>query len=254
MSGNEFSAEPSHSIATERSQVGSPERLDFYKDHNFYILHGNFQSEVPTWAKQFRQFLTEKGAPEDNIHVPHLKHLLANYGSWRKDSKLPRRSEDSKKAIVIAHSSGAEMALVYAEHHKVSGMILLAPTDRANTGGIVGTLLSPFEKASGMYIKSKPRKNIIFRRMKREFKWDRIVSNCGFIVVVHATGDIRLVPEIYSKNVYDKLKEASRKLLDSETEEKGAEVVYVSVVGNGHNPEMRQFAQIISQISPLSLK
>ncbi len=248
ISENEFNPKPNHSLAIERSQLGSSERLNFYKDHNFYILHGNFQSEVPTWVEQFKQYLAEEGIPGDHIHAPHLKHRFANYGSWRKDSKLPNRLEDSRKAIVIGHSSGAQLALVYTEHHKVSGMVLLAPTDRANTGGIVGTILSPFEKASGMYTKSNPRKKGILHRIEREFKWNRIIRNCGFIVVVHSTGDARLVPEIYSKNVYFELKDASGKLLDSGVGEKGAEIVYLSVDGNGHDPEMRQFAQIISQI------
>ena len=178
------------------------------------------------------------GVPRDQVHTPRLKSLIADYKFWRKDSGLPDNPEDSEKSILIGHSSGAEMAMVYTEHHKVSGLILFAPYDKSNVGGAFGSLISPLEKMSGMFTKSNPEKLGISNRQEREFKWDQIVKNCGFIVVVHSTGDKYMVSETGSKNVYEKLKKASS----------GTKISYLSVESKIHDPEASQLTQIISQI------
>lgn len=220
-----------------KSEVAS-EQQKFLKDHDFYVLHGNFQFEMPAWVNQFGEKLVQMGVPKDQVHTPRLKSLIADYKSSRKDSGLPNNTEDSEKAILIGHSSGSEMALVYTEHHKVSGLILFAPYDKSNVGGAFGSLISPLEKMSGMFTKSNPEKPGILNRQEREFRWNQIVRNCGFIVVVHSTGDKYMVSETGSKNVYEKLKKASS----------GTNISYLSVESKIHDPEVSQLTQIISQV------
>jgi hypothetical protein len=224
------------------------EKREIYKDHDFYILHGNFQPKLPAWERQFGQFLIGEGAPRDQVHTPYLKNLLADYRSWRRDSGLPNKSENSEKSIIIGHSSGSEMALVYAEHNKIAGMILFAPYDKPDTGSAIGPLISPLEKASGMFTKSDPNKIGILYRIEREFKWDSIVRNCGFITVVHATGDTLFVPEASSKNVYDKLKIAAEKFSGSVVGEGDTSITYLSLEGKSHDPELEQFKQVLSRV------
>lgn len=248
-----------------------PERESFYRNHNFYILHGNFQRRIPEWAKQFGQFLEKNGVPENQIHAAHLRHLLAKYRSWRKDSSLPNLSEDmfsnlpeeasrdhhpiaperdSKNAVIIGHSSGAQMAMIWAEHHQNAGLVLLSPTDSAdagNTGSLYGSAQSWLERASGMYTKTVKDKKGVINRIDREPNWGKIVKNSRFIVVVHPMGDEE-IPAENSRNVYFKLKEASENLTASGSGEASAIVAYENILGNGHNPEPQQFAQIMSQI------
>jgi predicted alpha/beta hydrolase family esterase len=206
------------------------------KDHDFYVFHGNFQFEMPAWVKQFGESLAQMGVPKDQIHTPRFKNLFADYKSWRVESVLPNNPEGSEKAILIGHSSGAEMAMIYAEHHKVSGLILFAPYDTSNTGVAMGRIISPLEKMSGMFTKSNPEKPGILNRIDRDFKWESIVKNCDFIKIIHSTGD-NLVSEASSKNVYDKLNEAS----------KGTDISYLSVDSKIHDPEVSQLTQTISK-------
>lgn len=214
-----------------------PEQQKSLKDHNFYVFHGSFQFEMPAWVNRFGESLTQMGVPKDQIHTPRFKNLFGDYKSWRIESGLPNNSEGSEKAIIIGHSSGAEMAMIYAEHHKVSGLILFAPYDTSNTGVAMGRIISPLEKMSGMFTKSNPEKPGILNRIDRDFKWESIVKNCGFIKIIHSTGDT-LVSETSSKNVYNKLREIS----------KGTNISYLSVDSKIHDPEVSQLTQIISQI------
>lgn len=173
-----------------------------------------------------------------------MKHPLAKYRPWRKDSNLPNL-RDSENAVIIGHSSGADLALIYAEHHKVAGLVLFAPYDKANTGGILGTIFNPLEKASGMFTTSDPAKKGILYRKDRKFKWDKIVKNCGFIIVAHASGD-DTVPGEFSKSVSDKLKEAASQLTDYR--QGNNKIVYVPIEGSGHHPETKQFSVVMSHI------
>lgn len=257
MNGEGFISSPDQGSATEhRGRNTNSSELDIFNgDHDFFFLHGNLNLIVPKWERQFKGFLVEQGVAEDRVKTPHLKNLIARYSSWRRDSELPNKSEDSEKAVVIGHSSGANMALVYAEHHPVAGLVLMAPYDRPDVGGsaLSRSIWGVIEKGSGMFTKSNPdrehdqlsRRELAAQRVDREPRWSKIVENAGFILVVHTTGD-KMVPEKNSSNVFNRLKEASDKL--SQSGEDAARVAYLQVEGSGHIPEKSQFSEILSQI------
>ena len=202
-----------------------PEQPNFYQGHNFYILHGNFQPKMPSWTAELQQFLIGQGVPESQTHTPFLKNQFAKYNLWLKDSGLSDTFEGSTNNVIIGHSSGAEFAMFYAQNHQVAGLILMAPYDKANTGGILGALVAPFEKASGMF--------------KQEFRWGDIAKNSGFIIVVHSNND-SLIPEKSSQNVFYKLSQAAG--------ENNSKIKYLSVPGKGHDPEVNQLPQIFVTI------
>jgi hypothetical protein len=197
--------------------------VDFYKDHDFFVLHGNFQSKVPPWATDFGQFLVSQGTAENRVHVPFLTSKWAKYQISLKDSGLSTDPEALKQAVIIGHSSGAEFGLVFAQDHEIAGLVLLAPYDKANTGGFLGTLNVFAEKASGMF--------------DQEFRWKDIVGNCGFVVVAHSQKD-PFVSELSSRRVYNKLRGAAG------ADE--AKIKYLSLTGKGHDPEYEQYNQILS--------
>eukprot|EP01065_Artemidia_motanka_P036102 TRINITY_DN44000_c0_g1_i1.p2 TRINITY_DN44000_c0_g1~~TRINITY_DN44000_c0_g1_i1.p2 ORF type:complete len:192 (+),score=46.11 TRINITY_DN44000_c0_g1_i1:90-665(+) len=82
--------------------------------------------------------------------------------------------------IVIGHSSGAAAALRYAEQNKMAGIVLCSGYD--------SDLGDRNERMSGYF--------------DREWDWDRIRSNCGFIDQFHSRNDM-LVPFEVGKRVAD---------------------------------------------------
>lgn len=247
----EDSSEQSPGFSPE--QVAGTERAIPVESLNFFMLHGSFQFRAPKWEKQFKNLLIQNGIAASQIHTPHLKNLFANYHSWRKDSKLPNKEEDSEKTVIIGHSSGSEMALAYAEHHPLAGMILFAPYDTPDIGSkVLRPILKPIEKGSGIFTK-KPKipagvDKALWQsdRVERDFRWDRIVKNCGFVTIVHSKGD-HVVPEERSRSVYEKLLEASRNLLNAAGDQ-NPKILYLDLEGNSHNPEEKQFPKVVSTI------
>ena len=45
------------------------EQQKFFKDHDFYVFHGNFQFEMPVWVNQFGDKLVDRGSQGSGPHT-----------------------------------------------------------------------------------------------------------------------------------------------------------------------------------------
>lgn len=209
------------------------EKLRQLKDVNFYIIPGSMSPTIQEWQNDFGELINYMGVKKENIHLSHLtnankpKTYFGQYKDWRESSNLPINPEESKNSVIIAHSSGAELAMIWAEHHKNTGLILFSPYVDPNVGPLGNSYL---EKFSGMFSK----RNKDGKKISREFNWQRIKENSNFVIIVHSEND-KLVPVRQSFNVYEKLR--------NNTENEN--IIFINSKEGGHYPTKRQFNEII---------
>eukprot|EP00756_Hemistasia_phaeocysticola_P047027 Hpha_TRINITY_DN20911_c0_g1::TRINITY_DN20911_c0_g1_i1::g.139715::m.139715/K07002/K07002; uncharacterized protein len=136
------------------------------------------------------------GSLEDAIWYPWIRDkLVEKYGEEirfvlkefpdptyaREQFWLPfLEAQGAAGGVIIGHSSGAAAALRYAENTKVAGLALCAAYD--------SDLGDELERASGYF--------------NREWDWEKIKANCGFIIQLHSHND-HLVPFKEGKKVAD---------------------------------------------------
>lgn len=205
-----------------------------FENLNCYIISGNMSPTIQSWQKDFGELINLIGIKEENVHLEHLTNLnkpktfFGEYKDWRKNVDLPNLPEKSKNTVVIAHSSGAELAMIWAEHHKNAGLILFSPYENSNVRPKGNSIL---EEYSGMFNKTDINSGEI---IKREFDWDKIRNNSSFVIVVHSRND-KLVPLIQSLNVYRKIK--------ADTTSK--DIIFISSKMGGHYPVKGQLEEVI---------
>lgn len=107
--------------------------------------------------------------------------LEAFESSWTKF--LVDTLHADERCVIVGHSSGAALAMRYAEKHRVRGLVLV--------GAYHSDLDNELERGSGYF--------------DRPWDWEAIRANCGFIVQFHATND-HLVPVEEARFVAQQLK------------------------------------------------
>ena len=105
---------------------------------------------------------------------------------------LPFIEENIKsygKKYLVGHSSGTEAIMRYIEKNQVDGAFLVS--------GCVSDLGSVHERISGYYPQQMD-------GSVREWRWDLMKKNCGFIVHVGAEDD-QFIPILEMREIRDKL-------------------------------------------------
>jgi predicted alpha/beta hydrolase family esterase len=203
------------------------------KDVNFYVVPGGMSPTIQEWQNDFGELINNMGIKKENIHLSHLTNInkprtyFGPYKDWRKSSNLPINPEESKNSVIIAHSSGAELAMIWAEHHKNLGLILFSPYVNSNVGPLGNSYL---EKYSGMFSKT----NKDGEKVNREFDWERISKNSNFVIIVHSEND-KLVSVHQSFNVYKKIRGGTE----------NNNIIFINSKVGGHYPVKSQLTEVM---------